>query len=192
MNMVRLRQWLKMGAITDPIEREQAVLVQIMMIGLSCMGLVSIPFGFLAAPTPGEILTNVLASSLTVIATALAVWLLRRDRFRMAIVLLSSVLLLELALFLALEGLRSSAWVLFAFAVPMTLTGLLAGRRSIILIMVLSIAIVTTIGLLELTTTGIIGVQKLFDDFVTLSYIMIQTTAYPPRSLAACTSPRLL
>ncbi|HYF61163.1 MAG TPA: response regulator [Herpetosiphonaceae bacterium] len=71
--------------------------------------------------------------------------------------LAASGMLLGFTGILVFEGLRDSGWLLSAFMIPITLAGLLTGRRGILIIGGLSIAAITIVGVLQLTTMGVVG-----------------------------------
>src|SRR6476620_151046 len=89
----RLRRWLQDLPLHDPIERRQALLVQVILLGLSGVLLFSAMLTLVAFPfTTGDIAAANLRNSVSNFQGALLVLapfiLLRRGFFRVAVVIL--------------------------------------------------------------------------------------------------------
>ncbi len=169
--MASLKQWIKNVAINDPIEREQAFLLQIMMIGIGIAAFLVMPieiylFSFVDA----------IGSVLTIIALVIALWLLRTDHLRLAVLLLSSALALGFAAGLFTGGIVNTGGLLFAFNIPITLAGLLTGRKGILFIAGLSILIVGSVAVLEKTTVGLVGQLPRQDPFAFIIAVFVLST----------------
>ncbi|HEY1017047.1 MAG TPA: ATP-binding protein, partial [Herpetosiphonaceae bacterium] len=160
----RLRNWFRSAKISDPIEYEQALLLQPMLLGLAVISLLSLPTSFAVSSTLLEGIRTAVSSSLTVVFASVSLWTLRRNRFRRAVLIMCVGLILEFALILVFEGVRNSGWLLFAFALPITLAGLLTGRPGTIRIVGMSVATVAILGVIQLRTTGLIGLYPRKDD----------------------------
>lgn len=152
----RMKLWLNRTKISDPLEQQQAPLVQLIMLLVIAVFTLTLPLVVTGAATP---LNRVLAtiSSLAIIVFALfAIVLLRNGRFRRAILLLALGFSPGQLITLASTGLANSPVVLI-FAIPMTLVGLLSGRRSLIAIVALSIV---TVAVAEIIRPSVQAVLK--------------------------------
>src|ERR1700752_4208076 len=107
----RLQQWLNDAALHDPIEHQQAALVQIILIGLIATGILGLPLAYSgSAIVEGRVLT-VSADLLVVFFTTGALAMFRRGHFRPAVLTATMGLLLALALNIMSLGLRTGAVV---------------------------------------------------------------------------------
>ncbi len=136
-----MRHWLYNDRIADPVERQQAALLQILLAimlaaMLMAMLLSAALFG-LAALAPAALLPNLLL--LLSLAGALAI--LRRGRVRLAVALIIAALLAGQAYALLTEGLADHAAQLLVFVVPIALAGMLLPRAGLLATIALSLAI---------------------------------------------------
>ncbi|XSG77413.1 ATP-binding response regulator [Herpetosiphon llansteffanensis] len=161
-----IQRWLNRINITDPVQREQAFLLQIMLIGLSIICFFTVPTAFIVSSTSGSAFRASLTSLLIFIFFVIAVVNLRQGHFRRAVTLASSGLVVGLSIILALEGLRNSAWILSAFMMPITLSGLLTGRKGIKTIAGASIVVIALIGGLQLFNAQFIGAYPRLGDLL--------------------------
>ena len=144
-----LRHWLNDIPIHDPIERRQAPLVQGMLIGLLATALLALPLALMTLGPSVSQWLGVTSDLLGILFTASALVLLRRGRFNLSILMATIGMLLALALSVIPAGPRTSASILIAFALPITLVGLLSSRRNLLLTIGLSIAIVIIASIIE-------------------------------------------
>jgi PAS domain S-box-containing protein len=145
-----LRRWLNDLPIHDPIERRQATLVQVVLLGLTSillfsalLTLVALPFttGAIAAANFRNSVSNV-RGVLLVLAPLL---LLRRGYFRTAIVILMVELLLLAFSTFSTMGLERGWIGALEIALPMSLAALALGRRWLLVIYAVSVAGVAAI-----------------------------------------------
>ncbi|HEU4321922.1 MAG TPA: STAS domain-containing protein [Roseiflexaceae bacterium] len=131
--LVRAWQWLSETPLTDPIERQQAGLVRALLLVALLVTLCAIPLpSMVRLPSTAVLLLD--AVILLNVPTVLAgLWLLRRGRFRQAVLTTSLGMTLMLSVMMVTTGLRDAAPVLFACALPIVLAGMLAGRRELLL-----------------------------------------------------------
>ena len=141
----RLRRWLQAVPIHDPIERRQALLVQVILLGLTglllfaaLLTLVAYPFasGAMAAAN----LRNSLSNFRSILLVMVPFVLLRRGYFRIAV----ATLMLELFL-LAFRTIYSmgleAGWIgALEFALPISLAALVLGRRWLLVVYAASVA----------------------------------------------------
>ncbi len=157
----KLNLWLRPTTVQHPVERAQSVLLQILLVGiLATIAVGVILSGFvlrLSVVTPITLARDV--GVLVAVAVALAV--LRRGHFALAVGLVIVALLAGLAHALLSVGLSASQPILIALAIPVTLAGLLAGRAALVLTVVCSVGIVVGAGLVD-PTPGVVSAQALF------------------------------
>ncbi len=155
---VSIKHWAKNIPIEDPVEYKQAQLLQIMIIALCAVGFSSILASFVVSRTTGELIRAEVFIILAFVFYLISIRSLRKGEFRQSVIIVASGLLISFSGILILEGLRNSGWLLSAFMIPITLAGLLTGRKGILIVGGLSIAVIIIIGGLQLATTGIIGI----------------------------------
>jgi signal transduction histidine kinase/CheY-like chemotaxis protein len=145
----RLRRWLKDLPLTDPIERQQAPLLQIALLSLIVILTLLVPSGMNQLTREGQML---FAVSVVMVHSSLAaaVWVLRRGHFEWAVRIGATIILLLIASRLLAIGLERNASLLFAFAVPITLAGLIGRRTTLLWVAGLSVALVIGIAVLPL------------------------------------------
>ncbi|MBK9712920.1 MAG: STAS domain-containing protein [Kouleothrix sp.] len=157
-----LQRWLLDIKLHDPLEQRQAPLVQAMLLALIGLALVGSIIPMMAPiPTIQAIGVSVLILLNVPIAVA-GLLLLRRDRFSQAVLLTSSGVILLLTLLLFGTQVRSGGALLFAFAIPICIAGLLTGWRGALFAVLLSCAGVgldTAIEGLELPLAGFAAPQ---------------------------------
>lgn len=152
-----LQRWFRDLRIDDPIDRKHAYLLQVMMVILMGFSLLTLPFSFLISGTLAEGLRTNLSTILIQIFMVIAFVALRRGHIRQSVLIAAGGLVAGLGVVLAFEGVRRSSWVLSAFMLPLTLTGLLTRRRDVLLIAAASIAVVAGAGALQVLAPQLIG-----------------------------------
>jgi two-component system cell cycle sensor histidine kinase/response regulator CckA len=146
---LRLRSWLNDIPIEDPIEHQLAAMLQFFLIGLLAVAfaalviVVSMAGSFVQNPFPS------LAILIALLSIAGALPLLRRGHFRGAVMMATLGMLVALTIVLFIRGLFTNAALLLALALPITLAGLLSGRRALVLTIVLSSTAVVSVAVLQ-------------------------------------------
>jgi len=157
----RLRRWLNDIPVQDPVARRQAPLLQMMLLSVVVVAALR-PLLFLVDNSDGINIWVDLGLSTTVLTSStIAVSVLRAGRFRLAVLLATTGFLIVLGIVLLRTGLHGSGLVPFVFALPITLVGLLAGRRGLLFTGALSIAIVAITAFLELRSPALAGFAPL-------------------------------
>lgn len=139
-----LRRWLSNIPLEDPLERQQAGLLQAMLlvvVGGSVAGLLVNLITSSSRPPTG---TGGLAYIIILLCTGTALWLLRRGRFTPSVILTTVGITLAVGLSLMASGLRSTNGLL-ALAVPITLAGLLLRRNGVLASVGLAITVVAAV-----------------------------------------------
>ncbi|WP_110514397.1 ATP-binding response regulator [Herpetosiphon llansteffanensis] len=159
-----IQRWLNRISITDPVQREQAILLQIMLIGMCIICVCAVPAAFVVSSTFGGGIRASSAVILIFLFFSIAILYLRKGHFRPSVLIASIGLLVGFGAILVVEGLRNSGWILSAFMIPITLSGLLTGRKGVITVASISIGIIVTIGTLQLFNNRMIGAFPRVDD----------------------------
>lgn len=136
----RLRRWLHAIPYTDPLERQQAALLQQIELGKLGVTLASLPVILLAPIGPGA--RGLLSMLLLLIALSClpALALVRSGRMVAGVAATALSLTCILSAFLYGTTAAHGAVTVFAFAVPLTLAGVLAGRRALLWVLGASVA----------------------------------------------------
>jgi PAS domain S-box-containing protein len=143
-----LRRWSNDIPISDPIEHQQALVVQSMLLVLLIGNNLGIPIVFAISARAGGSISFILANFLLASINLGGLVMLRRGRFQLSIVTIILGFLLAIAIFLVPLGL-SEGWLFIVFALPITLAGLLSSRPALLLTVGLSVVIVSGLAILE-------------------------------------------
>jgi two-component system, cell cycle sensor histidine kinase and response regulator CckA len=156
-----LRRWLNDTPIHDPIERQQAPLLQMMLLSIILVAILRFLLSLLGGIHNASAWFGAGINLLALLVAAAALSLIRHSRFRAAVLLATTGFVLVIGVMLLGAGLHSSGLVPFAFAIPITLAGLLAGRRGLLLTGGTSVAIVALTAFLELRSPPLAGFAPL-------------------------------
>jgi rsbT co-antagonist protein RsbR len=145
----RIRAWRGRLPYADPLEQQQAALLQTMELGIVGVALLLFPLSLLGTrPLAAQVVIDVLLLAVAALGVA-AVLLVRRGRLQGSALLMAITLVAVLSAMLYGNGLRDGGVILFAFALPIALGGVLAGRRGVITTALASAVGVGLAGLLE-------------------------------------------
>ncbi|HEX9924697.1 MAG TPA: PAS domain S-box protein [Anaerolineae bacterium] len=158
-----LRRWSNDIPLSDPIERQQAPVVQSMLLALLIGNGLGIPIAFVMSARAGGSFFFILANMLFTPIILAAFVMLRQGRFRLSIMTITMGFLLGIAIFLIPLGL-SGGWLFIVFALPITLAGLLSSRPALLLTVGLSVVIVMGIVILEHYSPSLIHFVTLHGD----------------------------
>jgi PAS domain S-box-containing protein len=153
----RMSLWLHTVPLSDPVERKQAPVVQVVLLLLIIGGCLGIPINLNAVGGPEGQLLALTSNLVIMISTASALMFLRRGQFRTAIMLCTTGLQIGLIFNCIAVGVKTGSALLCAFLLPIVISGFLAGRRGLLVSVPTSITIVITTALLELQHPGLIG-----------------------------------
>ncbi len=156
----RLRRWLNDLPIPNPIERRQALLVQVILLGLSGVLLCSALLTLVAFPfTSGAIAAANLHNSINnfrlILFFVAPFVLLRRGYFRVAVAILMIELFLLAFNTIYAQGLETGWIGALVFALPISLAALALGRRWLLVIYAASIAGVAATAFARYPLTGL-------------------------------------
>ena len=135
----RFRIWLKNIPIEDPINRQMAALLQVVLLGLIILVIIATFINLFLATDPYEILVQSLQIG---IIFAIPMILLRRGYFRISVYYLIAPFLVLVTAGLLASNLRNEAETLTFFTLAILLAGLLVGRTALFITFTLSAAVV--------------------------------------------------
>lgn len=144
-----LRRWLANIRIIDPVVRQQALLLQIILIVIVLALGLALVFSMLLLNQAGPRLNVLAPKLLLLLCIASALIILRRGQFQAALGLAIAGLLLEPAYALLSEGVLNNPGPLLLFCVPIALAGILLYRHALMLVATTTVLIVAGVFWLE-------------------------------------------
>ncbi|HEU5099668.1 MAG TPA: ATP-binding protein [Roseiflexaceae bacterium] len=146
--------------IRDPIERRQALLVQVILLGLggillfsALLTLAALPFT--SGPEAAANLRNSINNGIGVLCVMVPFILLRRGWFRVAVVILMIELFLLAFSTVSAMGPEAGWLGALEFALPISLAALVLGRRWLLVIYIASVAGVATTAFAHYPLSGL-------------------------------------
>jgi anti-anti-sigma regulatory factor len=168
-----LHHWFTTAALHDPIQRRQAALIQIIYLVLIIGALFWLPISLSSFVASSARVLAILSSVSVVASTILAFVLLRLGRFTVSVVLATSGIFLAVSIVLLITGLRQSGGLLFAYALPLTLAGLLLGQRGLLIFSGLCVLTVSSVLLLEYSVPSATGFGSLDEPISVLGTVTL-------------------
>jgi len=170
-----LRHWLNDTPLRDPVERRQAPMLQIMLIGMIIAASLALLNNLIAPNTLERRLLGTTVNMLLILCTASGLVVLRRGRFRLAVLIPATGITLIVGVFLIALGLRNGAPFLIVFALPITLAGLLAGRRTLFAVLGISLASVIIMLILQRIAPALTGFVPVGDStaLIVVAFILV-------------------
>lgn len=142
----RLRAWLEAVQLNDPIEQQQAFMLQLFYLVSVMSAVIGLPLSLLTINGGlSSILVAVGSYGFTLLLLGISMLLVRRGRFGASVLVYALGLSLIVAAALASTGIRANPATLFVFAVPIVLTGLLSVRRNLALVVGFDVALAIVI-----------------------------------------------
>jgi rsbT co-antagonist protein RsbR len=147
--MQQIRSWLSALPFDEPLERRQALTLQLLLLGLIGAAVLDLGSVLIAsAPLENRLIVTIVV--LVFLACMIGAFvLLRRGGLAPATIATTATLLLAITLSIAVTGLRGQQVALLVFVLPIALAGLLLDRRGLIITLALSLVIPMVIALLE-------------------------------------------
>ncbi len=152
-----MRVWLNDLPLTDPIERRQAPLIQVMVLALLAAALLALPFLFIGVAANNGQRLSIVSSVLLILAFVGALVTLRRGYFRSAVALTALAFLPGQAISLLSAGTHQSGLIFLLFMIPLTLVGLLGARWALLVTIGAIVAMVATTVILEAQGLPLVG-----------------------------------
>lgn len=131
--MSTVRNWLQKIPLEDPIERRQAEMLQVMLLFIFGATLVGLPITLITNAQMVHATITVLSYGFAALSSVIAFILLRKGHFQLSVVTITIGTLLAVSGSLAAMGTVASLWGLCALMIPITLAGLLLGRKGVLL-----------------------------------------------------------
>jgi rsbT co-antagonist protein RsbR len=153
----RFRAWLNDIPLQNPVERQQAPLVQMMLLVLIGASLLAQPLLLTAIDGSGGAVLSTISNGLLLILSSAALITIRRGHFNLAVGLAALAFLPGQLISLISSGLRDGVLLLLIFTLPIALIGLLSGRRALVITIGVSIGIVALVVLLEEYAPALVG-----------------------------------
>jgi rsbT co-antagonist protein RsbR len=153
----RIHSWLNDVPIADPIERQQAPLIQLMLLALLAAALLATPFLLIGVAANMSQRLSILSSVVLILGFVAALITLRRGFFRLAVALTALAFLPGQAISLFSAGTHQSGLIFLLFMIPLTLVGLLGGRRALLTTMGAIVAMVAAAVILEAQGSPLVG-----------------------------------
>jgi two-component system cell cycle sensor histidine kinase/response regulator CckA len=144
-----LRRWLSDIPVRDPISRRHADLLQVLEIGILITISLAIMLNVFVFGPSALTVSGLAPNLLAMLGMAIALALLRRGRLGWSVAIVAGVTLIGEAQVLFTSGLRANGASLIVLLIPITLVGLLIGRRGMLLTIGASIAIVAGAAILQ-------------------------------------------
>lgn len=168
--LARFHHWLHAISLHDPLKQRQAMMVQIMLLSLVAISCLSalIPL-IVPLPRIHSLMTAAIILSDIPIAVA-ALIILRRRHFMTSVLLTTTGLITILSIILFLTSLESDGALLFAFAIPIAIAGLLLSRSGLLLTIGISIFGISTASILVALDVPLSGALA-FDEESTVGMI---------------------
>jgi PAS domain S-box-containing protein len=173
----RVRRWLRAIPLNDPVEYRVAVLLQVMLMGViailvlaSLTTLLRLLLTIRVSPNEIDaVVPNLVAALLFVVPLGL----LRYGRFGMAVqIMMADLLLLAAASVLLGLGVEAGGAISLMLVLATALAGLLLGRRWLLLMYVLSVAIIVAAALAQQRAAPQFDASNAIFNFVVLGGLL--------------------
>jgi len=152
-----LRRWIHDLRISDPVTHRQAVLLQILLIGMLLTAVLAILLNIVVFGSAALTLNGLTPNLLLLLCIASALFVLRRGRFRLSVGIVVAALLIGQTYTLLTGGVQHNPGQLLVFMIPLVLAGLLLGRYA--MIATAGLSIVVTVVTIALEQLGEVAVQ---------------------------------
>ena len=133
-----LRRWLNNIPIQDPVDRQMAALVQVILLGFITIIILAALVNILLPGTTIPSQRIILQTIFSLLIIGIPLLLLRRGFFRSSVFVIITILLAIESFAILAANLRSIAETLTFFTFAILLAGLLINRRALILTFVIS------------------------------------------------------
>ena len=153
----RTQRWLQIVPIHDPIERHLAAISRMMLIGLGITVVLSSLLFLLNEPNLAHAPRPIAIGGLILVFVGIALVILRRGRLTAAVLVATTGLLVALAIDFNGLGFQGGAGLVIVFILPIALAGFLAGRRGLVITIVLSLILMTCTALAEQYAPSLAG-----------------------------------
>src|SRR6266545_4459146 len=153
----RMQRWVQTVPIHDPIDRHLAMITRIMLIGLGITVVLSSLLYLLNQQNLADVVRPIAIGGLILVFVSIALLVLRRGRLAAAGLVATTGLLFALAFNFNGLGFHAGAGLVITFILPIALAGFLAGRRGLVITIVLSLTLMTCTALAEQYAPSLAG-----------------------------------
>ncbi len=153
----KVRRWLDALPLSNPLERQQASLLQIILLIIVGSSLIGLLLGFLTTTTSITLAVSIIVYILLITCTLGALVVLRSGRFTLAVALAIVGVIIPIGIALFMTGFTTGDGIFMAFTVPVTMAGLLLGRRGLLLVSATEVGIVVFAALVQAGAPDFIG-----------------------------------
>jgi rsbT co-antagonist protein RsbR len=129
----RLKRWFDTLPYADALERRQAGLLQGMEASIALVACLLTPQTLLNPGGAFRAIYFFILLFLIFVSALLAIALLRRGRLQASALTMAAAIIVSLSMMLYSNSIERGGLILFAYALPIVIGGMLAGRRGIIL-----------------------------------------------------------
>lgn len=157
----RLHAWLHATQLRDPIEQQQAPMLQLFFLSQIVAIVVCLPVGMILNSDAVARVAQVISFGLVGFGACIATVMLRRGHFTTAVLTstIGNTLILG-GLYMA-TGIRTQGGLVMMLVVPIVLAGLLLGRRSLFALIAISSAVFVAVLLAEVYRAPWIGIVQM-------------------------------
>jgi signal transduction histidine kinase len=138
----KFHTWLNNIPIEDPINRQMAALLQVILIGLVVIIALSTIVNLFLVPPDFPRSEIVIQSILILLTFATPVFLLRRGYFRITVIIIIAIFMVLVSASIFESNLRAKAESLAFFTIGILLAGLLVGRTAMLITFTISAGVV--------------------------------------------------
>jgi rsbT co-antagonist protein RsbR len=155
----KIRRWLDALPLSDPLERQQASLLQAMLLTIlgGCVIGLLISVTQINSAEQSNLPIGFIAYTILIVSTLGGLTLLRRGRFRPSVAMAISSIVLTVGGALIVSGFPGGVGTYLAFTLPITMAGLLLGRRALLLTSGVIIGVVVVAALLKSIAPSLTG-----------------------------------
>jgi rsbT co-antagonist protein RsbR len=153
----KVRRWLDDLPLSDPLERQQAGLLQAILLILLGGCVIGLLISVISSAGQSNMTIGLMAYAILIVCTLGGFIVLRRGRFRPSVALAISGIVLAVGGALIASGFPGSVGIYLAFTLPITMAGLLLGRRGLLVTIGVVIGIVVVAALLRSIAPGMTG-----------------------------------
>lgn len=152
-----IHDWMAAIPIGNPLRYRQARLLQTMLLIIFGSSIFTMIVVLLTVRSTNALFLPFTIFPTLLVATAAGIILLRRGQFSLAVYLVSLAITLCMGVSLIAMGFPESQLILFSFAIPITLAGLLVGQRAIFVVASVIFLLVVITGVLHLFAPTLVG-----------------------------------
>lgn len=153
----QLHSWLQDLPMADPIEREQAVLVQYFLLGAAFISVVGLFIVVFIGGGAYSLIAGPIAAALAAGSSLAGFRLVRRGRLSSAVLIVTISFTLALTLLLVGWGVTGGRNLLIGYVLPVMLAGLLLGRGGALLLVIISLVLVIGVAVLEVLNVPLVA-----------------------------------